>query len=82
MLAAGPVELKRTPVFLLRTQRAMASITLTNVQKAFERNTPIIRNVHLEVGENEFCVFLGPSGCGKSTLLRMVAGLTAGATKG
>jgi multiple sugar transport system ATP-binding protein len=53
----------------------MASITLTNVQKAFERNTPIIRNVHLEVGENEFCVFLGPSGCGKSTLLRMVAGL-------
>jgi multiple sugar transport system ATP-binding protein len=75
VLAAGPVELKRTPVFLLRTQRAMASITLTNVQKAFERNTPIIRNVHLEVGENEFCVFLGPSGCGKSTLLRMVAGL-------
>ena len=31
----------------------MASITLTNVQKAFGRNTPIIRNVHLEVGENQ-----------------------------
>jgi multiple sugar transport system ATP-binding protein len=53
----------------------MASITLTKVQKAYEGNSPIIRNVHLEVGENEFCVFLGPSGCGKSTLLRMVAGL-------
>jgi multiple sugar transport system ATP-binding protein len=53
----------------------MASITLTKVQKAYEGNSPIIRDVHLEVGENEFCVFLGPSGCGKSTLLRMVAGL-------
>ncbi|CAG4897861.1 ABC transporter ATP-binding protein [Paraburkholderia gardini] len=53
----------------------MASITLTKVQKAYEGNPPIIRDVHLEVGENEFCVFLGPSGCGKSTLLRMVAGL-------
>jgi multiple sugar transport system ATP-binding protein len=35
----------------------------------------VIRNVDLEIGENEFCVFLGPSGCGKSTLLRMIAGL-------
>jgi multiple sugar transport system ATP-binding protein len=53
----------------------MASITLTKVQKAYDGNAPIIRDVHLDVGDNEFCVFLGPSGCGKSTLLRMVAGL-------
>jgi len=53
----------------------MASITLTNVEKVYGSNAPVIRNVHLEVGKNEFCVFLGPSGCGKSTLLRMVAGL-------
>jgi multiple sugar transport system ATP-binding protein len=53
----------------------MASISLTNVEKAYGGGQTVIRNVHLEVGKNEFCVFLGPSGCGKSTLLRMIAGL-------
>src|SRR5580692_119036 len=53
----------------------MASITLTNVGKTYGANAPVISNVQLAVGKNEFCVFLGPSGCGKSTLLRMVAGL-------
>ncbi|MCC8400687.1 sn-glycerol-3-phosphate ABC transporter ATP-binding protein UgpC [Paraburkholderia sp. MMS20-SJTN17] len=53
----------------------MASISLRGVQKAYGDGAPVIRNVDLEIGENEFCVFLGPSGCGKSTLLRMIAGL-------
>jgi len=53
----------------------MASISLRGVQKAYGDNPPVIRNVDLEIGNNEFCVFLGPSGCGKSTLLRMIAGL-------
>ncbi|MEM5314506.1 sn-glycerol-3-phosphate ABC transporter ATP-binding protein UgpC [Paraburkholderia sp. JHI869] len=53
----------------------MASISLRGVQKAYGENAPVIRNVDLEIGRNEFCVFLGPSGCGKSTLLRMIAGL-------
>ncbi len=53
----------------------MASISLRGVQKAYGDGPPVIRNVDLEIGKNEFCVFLGPSGCGKSTLLRMIAGL-------
>ncbi|MCC8395625.1 sn-glycerol-3-phosphate ABC transporter ATP-binding protein UgpC [Paraburkholderia sp. MMS20-SJTR3] len=53
----------------------MASISLTNVQKSYTSGTTVIRDANLEVGHNEFCVFLGPSGCGKSTLLRMIAGL-------
>ncbi|MDR5835867.1 sn-glycerol-3-phosphate ABC transporter ATP-binding protein UgpC [Caballeronia sp. LZ034LL] len=53
----------------------MASVSLRGVQKAYGNNPPVIRDVDLEIGENEFCVFLGPSGCGKSTLLRMIAGL-------
>ena len=53
----------------------MASITLNAVQKSYGGGAPVIRNVDLEIGEHEFCVFLGPSGCGKSTLLRMIAGL-------
>ena len=53
----------------------MASISLRSVQKAYGDHAAVIRDVDLEIGEHEFCVFLGPSGCGKSTLLRMIAGL-------
>lgn len=53
----------------------MASISLRSLQKSYGSAAPIIRNVDLEIGEHEFCVFLGPSGCGKSTLLRIIAGL-------
>ena len=53
----------------------MARIQLEQVFKAYGDHPPVIRNVSLDIGTNEFCVFVGPSGCGKSTLLRMVAGL-------
>lgn len=53
----------------------MASISLKGVQKAYGGAAPVIRDLDLEIGAHEFCVFLGPSGCGKSTLLRMIAGL-------
>ena len=53
----------------------MARIQLNHVFKAYGDHAPVIRDVTLDIGENEFCVFVGPSGCGKSTLLRMIAGL-------
>jgi len=54
----------------------MSAISLSNVQKSYGGGQPpVIRDLNLEVGAHEFCVFLGPSGCGKSTLLRIVAGL-------
>jgi len=53
----------------------MARIELNHVFKAYGDHAPVIRDVTLDIGENEFCVFVGPSGCGKSTLLRMIAGL-------
>ena len=40
----------------------MASISLRSLQKSYGSAAPIIRNVDLEIGEHEFCVFLGPSG--------------------
>ncbi|HUN92147.1 MAG TPA: sn-glycerol-3-phosphate ABC transporter ATP-binding protein UgpC [Burkholderiaceae bacterium] len=52
----------------------MASIELRGVNKSFG-SVEVIRGVDLQIGKNEFCVFVGPSGCGKSTLLRMIAGL-------
>ena len=53
----------------------MAAITLRGISKAYGTHAPVLRNVDLDIGEHEFCVFLGPSGCGKSTLLRIIAGL-------
>ncbi|WP_075257997.1 ABC transporter ATP-binding protein [Herbaspirillum camelliae] len=53
----------------------MVAIALKGVEKSFGEHTPVLRNIDLDIGENEFCVFLGPSGCGKSTLLRIIAGL-------
>jgi len=34
-----------------------------------------LRDIHLEIKENEFLAVVGPSGCGKSTLLNIIAGL-------
>ena len=53
----------------------MAAIALNGVTKAYGDHAPVLRGIDLEIGNNEFCVFLGPSGCGKSTLLRIIAGL-------
>jgi multiple sugar transport system ATP-binding protein len=53
----------------------MTAISLRNISKAYGEHLPVLRDVNLDIGEHEFCVFLGPSGCGKSTLLRLIAGL-------
>lgn len=38
------------------------------------KNTPVLNDINLEVGDGEFLCLLGPSGCGKSTLLNTMAG--------
>ena len=52
----------------------MASIKLKGVNKSF-RDSPIIKNVDLEIKDGECTVLVGPSGCGKSTILRLICGL-------
>jgi multiple sugar transport system ATP-binding protein len=49
-------------------------IELINISKAYG-DFQAVKNINLEIDENEFVVLLGPSGCGKSTTLRMIAGL-------
>ncbi len=53
----------------------MASVTLRNVCKNYDKDVHAVQDVNLEVADREFVVLVGPSGCGKSTTLRMIAGL-------
>ncbi len=52
----------------------MAGIAFKGVQK---RWGPVVglRDLNLEIHDQEFLVLLGPSGCGKTTTMRMIAGL-------
>ena len=50
-----------------------AAVELRNVSKYFGK-IRAVRNVTLEVRQNEFFSLLGPSGCGKTTILRMIGG--------
>jgi multiple sugar transport system ATP-binding protein len=52
----------------------MASIRLQNLVKRYGGFTGV-KQVSLDIADEEFLVLLGPSGCGKTTTMRMIAGL-------
>ena len=52
----------------------MAQIELENVTKRFG-NTTAVKNLSLQIQDQEFFVLLGPTGAGKTTTLRCIAGL-------
>jgi NitT/TauT family transport system ATP-binding protein len=57
-------------------ERPAPVLRIKNARKIYG-DLEAIRDVSLDVAENEFVSILGPSGCGKSTLLMMVAGAVA-----
>jgi multiple sugar transport system ATP-binding protein len=52
----------------------MTSVTIKDVWKYYGK-TMAVKELNIEVRDNEFLCLLGPSGCGKSSTLRMLAGL-------
>lgn len=52
----------------------MARVLLKKVTKKFN-DVVAVKDVNLEIKDQEFVVLVGPSGCGKTTTLRMIAGL-------
>ena len=52
----------------------MASVTFEHVTKAYG-HIIAVKDLNLQIADQEFLVFVGPSGCGKTTSLRMLAGL-------
>ncbi len=52
----------------------MATVTFDHVSKQFG-DVLAVKDLSLQVRDEEFLVLVGPSGCGKTTALRMLAGL-------
>ncbi len=51
-----------------------AYVRFTDVQKSYDGETLVVKNLNLEIERGEFMTFLGPSGSGKTTCLMMLAG--------
>lgn len=53
-------------------------IKIENLSKTFKakkKSLEVLKNLNIELYENQFVSLIGPSGCGKSTILRILAGL-------
>jgi multiple sugar transport system ATP-binding protein len=53
----------------------VATVTFDHVWKRYSGDVVAVKDLNLEIQDEEFLVLVGPSGCGKTTALRMVAGL-------
>jgi putative spermidine/putrescine transport system ATP-binding protein len=49
-------------------------VSFKNVQKTYDGETLVVKNLNLDIKEGEFLTMLGPSGSGKTTCLMMLAG--------
>ena len=51
-----------------------AYVCFENVQKSYDGETLVVKNLNLDIAKGEFLTMLGPSGSGKTTCLMMIAG--------
>ncbi|WFU71224.1 ABC transporter ATP-binding protein [Bradyrhizobium sp. CB2312] len=54
-----------------------AFVKFSGVQKTYDGETLVVKNLNLEIARGEFLTMLGPSGSGKTTTLTMLAGFEA-----
>jgi putative spermidine/putrescine transport system ATP-binding protein len=51
-----------------------AMVRFVDVQKSYDGETLVVKNLNLDIAKGEFLTMLGPSGSGKTTTLMMLAG--------
>ncbi|MFL5260005.1 MAG: ABC transporter ATP-binding protein [Hyphomicrobiales bacterium] len=56
------------------TSDGLPMVRFANVQKSYDGETLVIKNLDLDIAKGEFLTMLGPSGSGKTTTLLMLAG--------
>jgi putative spermidine/putrescine transport system ATP-binding protein len=52
----------------------MPFVRYENVQKSYDGESLVVKNLNLDIQKGEFVTMLGPSGSGKTTCLMMLAG--------
>lgn len=60
--------------FLLDTETTGAFVAFDRVQKSYDGETLVVKDLNLSMPKGEFLTMLGPSGSGKTTCLMMLAG--------
>jgi len=53
-------------------------VIIRNLNKSYRRgnqSVPVLRDISVDIAEEEFLALMGPSGSGKSTLLNLIAGI-------
>ena len=54
--------------------QTQALVSFTDVQKTYDGESLVVRDLNLNIQRGEFLSLLGPSGSGKTTTLMMLAG--------
>ncbi len=67
-------QLPRITLFFCGGYAMQKIIELKHITKSFDGEEPVLRDINLDVYDNEFLTLLGPSGCGKTTILRIIGG--------
>jgi len=56
------------------SRNGSAFVRFEEIEKSFDGETLVIKNLNLDIAKGEFLTMLGPSGSGKTTTLMMLAG--------
>ncbi len=56
------------------TENRVDFVSFQHVQKSYDGETLVVRDLNLDIAQGEFLTMLGPSGSGKTTCLMMLAG--------
>ncbi|MEG0683440.1 MAG: ABC transporter ATP-binding protein [Coprobacillus sp.] len=62
------------PTYDGATPHFLESINISNLDFSYEKNQPVLKNIHLNIIPYKKYAIMGTSGCGKSTLVKLLLG--------
>lgn len=74
VLAADTPVGAQAPGLVKQTGENDAFVKFSGIQKTYDGETLVVKNLNLDIARGEFLTMLGPSGSGKTTTLMMLAG--------